>query len=799
MKKLKSPLLLATLSMLALAGCGGEGASSAAPQPSSASEPTISSSEPLPSSEASSQEVSSETSSEKPIIHHKVESDTLYVKQVKNMPEDFIIGMDSSSVISLEESGVKYYDFDDNEKDLFTILAEVGVTDIRVRIWNDPFTAEGKGYGGGNVDIKRAVEIGKRVTANGLYLLPDFHYSDFWADPGRQLAPKAWEGKTLEEKQTLLYNYTLDCMNQFKEAGVAIRVAQIGNETNIGIAGEDTMEGMEKYSKLVTQGTRAVKAVYPDALTAVHFTNPEKGTYLRTARQLRQYGCEYDIFGTSYYPFYHGTLENLESQLDTIAKNYDKKVMVLETSYAYTDADFDDGGKQFPAGGLEEHYPITQAGQTNNFRNICDVIVNGVTDISGKQAGIGVCYWEGTWIAVPGSNYDERRAKWEQFGSGWACDRAGEYDPDVAKYGGGGTQVDNQCFFDSDGKPLESLKMFGLLRDGNVTPEFVDGVEDTTVIHKINESFELPGQVNAIYNSDRRDPAPVEWKSYLLDQKETIAQGGETSIDVTLSQHPIVPDSVMINSKEGLDIWEWHGEVGGDAYGTLNYETGKLNLTFVKKPTDEITISYKGYEAVEPYEESIQKIKALGPGSYTILGKCEGMDVYCSLVLDTENYISDGGFESGGKDSPWTVTNLSSVPLSATYWAKIAKENVYSDGGQYSLGWWGQEAGAVKFEATQEFTVLENDSYKLSAAILAGQKTNDAIPGSAQNNYVLISNNGEEVAKLVLEGVNYAAGWIQSKIEDIALEANVTYKVTVHVESSVLGYWGAVDALQLYR
>ncbi|MBO4682774.1 MAG: glycosyl hydrolase 53 family protein, partial [Bacilli bacterium] len=200
-----------------------------------------------------------------------------YVKKVQNMPEDFVLGMDSSSVLSLEESGVKYYDFDGQEKDLFKILAGQGINTIRVRIWVDPWTSDGHGYGGGNVDIDRAVIIGKRVTAAGMKLMPNFHYSDFWADPGRQLAPKAWEGKTLEEKKTLLYNYTLESMQKFKDNNVAVSMVQIGNETTGGLAGVDHDDNYVNFSELVTQGTRAVKAVYPEAKTIVHFTNPEKG------------------------------------------------------------------------------------------------------------------------------------------------------------------------------------------------------------------------------------------------------------------------------------------------------------------------------------------------------------------------------------------------------------------------------------------------------------------------------------------------------------------------------------------
>ena len=130
----------------------------------------------------------------------KIEGSTLYVKKVENLPDDFIMGMDASSVIAEEQSGVKYYDFDGNEQDVFKTLAENGVNTIRVRVWNDPYDEEGRGFGGGNNDIDKAVEIGKRAAAVGMQLLVDFHLSDFWADPGKQFCPRAWEGMEIEEK-----------------------------------------------------------------------------------------------------------------------------------------------------------------------------------------------------------------------------------------------------------------------------------------------------------------------------------------------------------------------------------------------------------------------------------------------------------------------------------------------------------------------------------------------------------------------------------------------------------------------
>ena len=123
-----------------------------------------------------------------------VTSDTLYVEKVENLPADFILGMDASCVPALEASGVKYYDYDGNEADVFETLAKSGYNYIRVRVWVDPYDKDGNGYGGGNCDINTAVEIGKRATKYGMKLLVDFHYSDFLGRSGQADGAKGLEG-----------------------------------------------------------------------------------------------------------------------------------------------------------------------------------------------------------------------------------------------------------------------------------------------------------------------------------------------------------------------------------------------------------------------------------------------------------------------------------------------------------------------------------------------------------------------------------------------------------------------------
>ena len=372
----------------------------------------------------------------------------------------FILGMDASSVPSLEAGGVKYYNKEGQEQDVFEILAENGINYIRVRVWNHPYDRDGNGYGGGNCDIENALEIGKRATRCGMKLLVDFHYSDFWADPGKQQAPLAWENMSIEDKTEALYHFTCDSLEKLKAAGVTVGMVQIGNETNGGLAGETSWENM---AKLFSAGARAVRDTLPEALVAVHFTNPEKpGAYEYYGRQLDAYQVDYDVFASSYYPMWHGNLEYLHAVLTNIRDTYVKQVLVAETAHPYTSADLDFHPNTVTADS-QTPYPKTVEGQAAWVQDVA----NAVSQIG----GMGVFYWEGTWIGAGGSTYEENRTLWETYGSGWASSFAGAYDPkDAGKYYGG-CAVENQAFFDSNGRMLGSLEVFSGIRENLRQPQ----------------------------------------------------------------------------------------------------------------------------------------------------------------------------------------------------------------------------------------------------------------------------------------------------------------------------------------
>lgn len=382
----------------------------------------------------------------------------LHVEKVDGLSDDFILGIDASSVISEEDSGVKYYDFAGKEQDVFATMAQSGVTHIRVRVWNNPYDAEGHGYGGGNCDLEKAVQIGVRAARVGLKLIVDFHYSDFWADPGKQMVPLAWADMDIAQKSEALYAYTKESLETLTDAGALVDLVQLGNETNNALCGETSWENM---LSLWRAGSKAVREACPDALVAVHFSNPEKeGSYATYAKHLDDGGLDYDVFASSYYPFWHGTLENLAAVLSHVVETYGKKVMVMETAYAYTARDTDFYSNTVPDEGLTQSYPYSVQGQA-------DAVHDVVETVASLQNGIGVVYWEGAWISVGGSNEAENARLWEKYGSGWATRFSAVYDPDDAGKYYGGCNVDNQALFDETGHPLSSLQIFNLVRYGN--------------------------------------------------------------------------------------------------------------------------------------------------------------------------------------------------------------------------------------------------------------------------------------------------------------------------------------------
>ncbi len=454
----------------------------------------------------------------------------VYVEPIDGLSEDFIRGVDISSIIAEEKSGVVYYNEEGAEQDIFQTLAQNGVNYIRVRVWNDPYNENGNGYGGGNNDTKTAAEIGARAAKYGMKLCVDYHYSDFWADPNKQQCPKAWEGMAIEDKSEALYQFTKESLSEIIDAGAVIGMVQIGNETNNGMSGETDWT---KRRQLMQAGSRAIRETAQetgqDMQIAVHFTDvsDKKGT-LAIAQKLMDKEIDYDIFAVSYYPFWHGSLENLTDVLREISGEYGKKVLVAETSYPYTDGDGDGSANSIGGTDVTPEYAVSAQGQTNEIRDVCAA----VADVG--EAGLGVFYWEPAWIPVNVYQEDAPDAasallanqeSWEKNGSGWASSYAASYDPKDAGVYYGGSSWDNQALFDYEGHPLESLKVFKYLHCGTLVELAVESILPVELSVPLDGEVVMPQTVCVVYNDRSVAEIPIRWDEAKLSGIDTSAAG----------------------------------------------------------------------------------------------------------------------------------------------------------------------------------------------------------------------------------------------------------------------------------
>ncbi len=442
----------------------------------------------------------------------------LYVEPIAGLTDSFIRGADVSTYLSQKESGVTYKDFDGNELSdagFFKLLAESGVNCIRIRVWNDPKDKNGVTYGGGHNDLDTAVKIGKLAASAGLPVMIDFHYSDFWADPSKQKAPKEWAHLTFDNKKKALFDFTKSSLKALFDEGVNVTMVQVGNEINNGMAGETDRL---RVNELLAQGSAAVreasKEAGKDVKVVLHYTNALENSVIDIANGLKSANVDYDVFGLSFYTFWHGTPAQLTERVKTLKELTGKDVMVVETSYAYTDSDGDGNANTVSseASGISLDYDISVQGQANEVRDVMQAVKNA--------DGSGVFYWEPAWIPVEvydpaaanaAEVLERNKAAWETYGSGWACSAAKTYDPKDAGVYYGGSAWDNQAMFDFNGNPLESLKVFKYVFGGTTAELKTVRVDDITFESGIGQPLALPGTVPALMNSGAYMDIPVVW------------------------------------------------------------------------------------------------------------------------------------------------------------------------------------------------------------------------------------------------------------------------------------------------
>lgn len=361
---------------------------------------------------------------------------------------DMIKGVDISSLLEVERCGGVFRDGGE-ELDALTILRRYGVNWVRLRLWNDPYSETGEEYGGGGCDMAAVLTLARRAKRLGMKWLLDFHYSDFWADPGKQTVPKAWQGLDEAGLEASVYRYTRDVLRSCREAGIAPDMVQVGNEVTNGLLWPTgKTPNWETICRYISAGVRAVREEASQARVMVHLDNGgNHALYREWFDHYFALGGDCDVIGLSYYPFWHGSLADLAANMNDIAPRYGKDLVVVETSMGFTMDSYAvyeglaagerKGMATRPELVRKIDYPMTPQGQADFTADLLQVIRNVP-----EERGAGFFWWEPAWLPVPGSGWANR--------AGW------EY---VHENGPGGNEWANQALFDYDGNAQPALKV----------------------------------------------------------------------------------------------------------------------------------------------------------------------------------------------------------------------------------------------------------------------------------------------------------------------------------------------------
>ncbi len=302
----------------------------------------------------------------------------------------FVKGADIGWLPQMEATGYKFYNDSGREEDLFSILRQHGINTIRLRTWVNPSDDPASGHN----SKEETVAMALRAKKWGMRVMIDFHYSDSWADPGKQKKPAAWEGHSFPQLLNDVYSYTKEVMQLLKNSGVTPEWAQVGNETPGGmIYPEGSVAHWDSLAQLINKGYDAIKGVSPATKVILHLDQGNNNLRFRTwFDSATAHGARYDVIGLSYYPYwltgnpdYTLSIDDLGSNLNDMAARYGKEVMVVEVG-----------------------------GEDTKVQNTYDMLIAVMKKVKAVPGGkgLGVIYWE-----------PEGARSWSKYGlSAWGDD-----------------------------------------------------------------------------------------------------------------------------------------------------------------------------------------------------------------------------------------------------------------------------------------------------------------------------------------------------------------------------------------
>lgn len=291
--------------------------------------------------------------------------------------QQYAVGADVSFLRQAEQNGAVFKDNGKPEPGL-QILKDHGYNWIRLRIFNQPTELPN--------DLPYTIAEAQAAKKLGFKFLLDFHYSDTWADPGKQFIPKAWEGETHQQLVQSVFEYTRDTIAAFRDAGVLPNMVQIGNEITHGMLWPDGKlpENWDNFAQLVYAGVNGVDAGRGNGIRPKIMIHIDRGGDMRGTKvffdKLNSYDVPYDVIGQSYYPWWHGSLNDLRNNLQFMAAEYHKDIIVVETAYNWKPGNYLNRPAPFPE---------SPDGQ-REFLDELDRVVMETPDGLGK----GVFWWE---------------------------------------------------------------------------------------------------------------------------------------------------------------------------------------------------------------------------------------------------------------------------------------------------------------------------------------------------------------------------------------------------------------------
>ena len=250
--------------------------------------------------------------------------------------QTFWLGADISGTTDLERRGVQLYNAQGEPRECTALMRELGLNAVRLRVWVNPKD--------GLCNKADVVRMAKRAKDWGMAVMIDFHYSDWWADPGQQNIPDVWKEMSYEQMKQALANHTRDVLTALREAGVEVSWVQVGNETTNGFLRPmgRAHDNMQQYAGLTDAGYQAVKQVFPKAVVIVHLDgayDPHRYDFIFDG--LKRYHARYDMIGLSVYPYWdmrdkhtqswQETVEKATTNINRLWNKYHKPLMVVET------------------------------------------------------------------------------------------------------------------------------------------------------------------------------------------------------------------------------------------------------------------------------------------------------------------------------------------------------------------------------------------------------------------------------------------------------------------------------------